>query len=131
MRPIKFRAWYKKNKKMQFIASLHFGCLKPYHGQAGDLLTIVHVNRETAIPPVPTDLEDIELMQFTGLHDKNGKEIWEGDILGNGVDRSWPVEFNDAAFTWGIIPLRQIDFKSDRCGLEVLGNIYENPELLK
>lgn len=73
---------------------------------------------------------DFELMQFTGLKDKNGKEIYEGDIL-EYVERDWnklkdltvrcDVVFEDGAFKPSIDPENS----------EVIGNIYENPELLK
>jgi uncharacterized phage protein (TIGR01671 family) len=67
------------------------------------------------------------IMQFTGLKDKNGIEIYEGDIL----DTKCVVSFNDGMF--GIFD------KHNYMGLnsymskfrEVIGNIYENPELLQ
>lgn len=80
----------------------------------------------------------VPLMQFTGLHDKNGKEIWEGDIIcwhhytlhdilakvewHNGSFKQFPLENKGA--NWG-------DVTNLSGKLEVLGNIYENPELLK
>ena len=77
-----------------------------------------------------------DLMQFTSLLDKKGKDIYEGDIVNydtagfsgglNGV-----VEWKDSGFYIARhIPLSQIieKFKGD---CEVIGNIYENPDLLK
>lgn len=92
--------------------------------------------------------ERYEIMQFTGLKDKNGKEIYEGDILGfreytlpqhKGV---WTVKWN--AYCWDIIRQFKGLWEGDKgigCfegeeklwrlhdRMEVIGNIYENPEL--
>lgn len=81
------------------------------------------------------------LMQYTGLKDKNGKEIYEGDILSikiySGdkviVEGKTVVEFKDGCFgvIWGhdkaFLSLNSF-FKTK---FEVIGNIYENPELLR
>jgi len=69
-------------------------------------------------------LKNLEVMQFTGLLDKNGKEIFEGDILSHRY-YSKPVicEFVDGSFIFDDIS------KYDK-SLEVIGNLYENPELL-
>jgi len=71
--------------------------------------------------------EDLELMQYTGCKDKNKKEIYEGDIIKLPLDSLNPeevktVEFNEQGF-WSY-------FTAYEYG-EVLGNKYENPELLK
>lgn len=73
--------------------------------------------------------KNFTLLQYTGLKDKNGKEIYEGDIMGwecyEGTKHQvrWVVEYNlNQGFkTWS-------STKNDEI---VLGNIYENPELLK
>ncbi len=67
-----------------------------------------------------------KLMQFTSLHDKNGKEIYEGDIIHDPLTgKRYPVVFENGAFrTNGLVECNA--FPND----EVIGNIYENPDLL-
>ena len=67
------------------------------------------------------------LMQFTGLKDKQGKEIYEGDIVENG-DVARP-QSNIVKYVTTLNMARYIPSHLERC--EVIGNIYENPELLR
>lgn len=78
---------------------------------------------------------DLNLMQSTGLFDRNGKEIFEGDILGtkdgllNGV-----VEYKSDLGMWTNSLIRYNNFER-LCNVansrEIIGNIYENPEILE
>lgn len=71
-------------------------------------------------------LEDVQLMQYTGLKDKNGVEIFEGDIvkeLGYVKEAEWSNE----GYGWVFQKLYATEMSE---GLEIIGNIMENPELL-
>lgn len=81
------------------------------------------------------------LMQFTGLHDKNGKEIWEGDLVQTKMDGknvTCEIIFQEGYFALKLTSPDPTDYRK-YIGImyganpygEVIGNIYENPELLK
>jgi len=110
MRTIKFRFWNKKKRKMSKI--LGIGCIWEY------------LVDEWGIFNWP----DIETMQFTGLKDKNGKEIYEGDILHREYFSDWIVTYKAPSFVIYNIcdPLRTFPIWSvDTDEREVIGNIYE------
>ncbi len=118
MRLIKFRAWDRQNKA--WIYWDHIGGSKAWFWDM-------------------VDKYDCELMQFTGLLDKNGKEIWEGDIIriqsnyetDEPVDSMAKVFFKDGSFQTNFHDcLLRIALPGNWI-VEVLGNIYENAELLK
>lgn len=118
MREIKFRAWDKQRSRMLYGNNGLFmfvgtGGLGWNFADTWD----VGVNN------------DYTLMQFTGLHDKNGKEIWEKDILrGHVTGILYIVFFEDGAYfaRSGNLLLTRQDFHNN----EVIGNIYENKDLL-
>lgn len=64
------------------------------------------------------------IMQSTGLKDKNGKEIFEGDIITNGQNVMFIADCADLAEF-------EADVKEIEDFIEIIGNIYENPELLE
>lgn len=86
---------------------------------------------------------DLHLMQSTGLHDKNGKEIFEGDILTNGTDvvdikrhptlGFYTVRNGEENFFGDSISIEgfERDVEEFTQMTEIIGNIYENPELLE
>lgn len=111
MRPIKFRVWSKSHE-----------CMLPILKE--DIFGVLENN-------------DHIVMQFTGLLDKNGKEIWEGDIVRFVADdivfKVGEVIFKDGMFLachGQTIPENHLftDLQTYKC--EVLGNIFEHPNLL-
>ena len=134
MRDIKYRMWNKKEKKMYEVGQINFDGKRVFMKNYNMYICSSY------------SFEDIELMQFTGLHDKNGKEIYEGDIVQEVFWDKWEekerrykkyvVKYDkDRA---GYIPFAC----GDGCGCcesevisvenaEVIGNTYDNSELLK
>lgn len=129
MRTIKFRVWNQKYKTWCGKEKGDWWVGMEYN--TGKLVCIV----DGKISNAP---EYLMPQMFTGLHDKNGKEIYEGDIVkskhylpdeqGRYVFPSNEnnIEFRNEAVTWNDKKAR-----FDNCYGEVIGNIYENSELLK
>lgn len=74
-----------------------------------------------------SEMNDVELSQFTGLLDKNGTEIYEGDLLSEKHSyQNKPIEFIDGGF-WIVLDDKYLP-NTNYC--EIVGNIWENSELL-
>ena len=147
VREIKFRAWDGKRKKMitwlkedaSYCIAFNGEIKAIQHGEAPFMVTLP---------------QGLELMQFTGYRDKHDKPIYGGDIvqfsyepgtcgIASNMDDSSPdrkhIDWDEGEGCWAWY---QLDGKKQTAGLccyksvcarrvEVIGNIYENPELLK
>ena len=126
---IKFRAWHKELGRMMSISDMWFNV---------DSLGEIGLNDAIMNDYITVSPDEIELMQSTGLKDKNGKEIFEGDIVdykGREAVVKWHGSY--ASFIY-----RFVDGLQERVSewdplflacynFEVIGNIYENPEFLE
>lgn len=123
-REIKFRAYSK--------GRMYYGGFS-VHASAGKL---------DCMPGIGPNPEDAVVMQYTGLKDKNGKEIYEGDLLADGLRHYLtdaqgtrlfecaPVVFDDeiGAFAWRF---GEEWGRIEPSEVYVVGNIHENPELIE
>lgn len=127
MRELKFRVWDKDSSCMFYIPSIQFGYLgggdaedgfPAFYGLRGHSFTDQggHVFKK----------ENMTILQYTGVEDKNGIEIYEGDIT-KGVDYTTGiVKFGNGRFYHTGVS----QYLGSPYWGEVIGNIYENPELL-
>lgn len=129
----KFRAWHKTWEEMGKVRRIRFD-------DDGNVTTVLFKGKEFG---VNATIDKIVLMQSTGLKDKNGKEIFEGDIITNGtsiVDVKthqtlgfYTVVNGEECFFGSNTSIK--DFENDveefSSVTEIIGNIYENSELLE
>ena len=127
MREIKFRAW--TDEGMINVTRITF---------AGDIVYVMSDNDEHDGYEFQVGVE--KLRQFTGLKSKSGVEIYEGDIVETVYCFSKPhkgeVYFQPTRLNWsvkhsGFTNQDLFVYSRPDCSVEVIGNIYENPELLE
>ena len=129
----RFRAWHKTWEEIGKVKRIRFD-------DDGNVTKVLFVGKKFG---ANENIEEIELMQSTGLFDKNGKEIFEGDILRVSDEHSWleVVSYNQekAMFVTEEInrefkvpetPLYDL-FNTNIFKFEIIGNIYENKNLLE
>jgi len=136
MREIKFQAWNKKKLRplmAEQVLTIDFGPT----GRGGGITVQVHPGRIEK-----WKWEDVELLQFTGLYDRNGKEVYTGYIVKATLQEfNEPprevieaVEIHDGFLAPFYMRVNcEEDWWKDCLvdGFEIIGNIYENPVLLK
>jgi uncharacterized phage protein (TIGR01671 family) len=132
-RDIKFRAWDKVYSLMNYQVQVGNTDRADKNYTCNEIWVDYPEGIEKNARWMNADDNCIELMQYTGLKDKNGKEIYEGDLL----EDNWQIHFYRGMFVavrCGSIPNMDNSYQifwvieNEHC---VIGNIYENPQLLK
>lgn len=139
-RPLKFRAWggYDEDGAVRYFVYFTLNDVEEGHIKETE-------PEEPGSYKIHQKENVLDIQQFTGLHDKNGKEIYEGDVV---VHRELGSEIDYATFgifetaeghkprvvkyeAYGFSPIAGwIEDVHEKLQWEVIGNIYENPELL-
>lgn len=129
---MKFRVWHNELSRMMSIKNVWFqdNCLEE-----------LELNDEIMNDYITAYPDEVELMQLTGLLDKEGQEVFEGDILGVETDEGtvnvnvfWDSEH--ALFMFESKKYNEKEALGElvgdyACPFKVIGNIYENPKLLE
>ena len=129
-RVIKFRVW--NNTIKYFVKNLN-GEIATF-----TLLTLSDYLQRNSI----TNIDNFTFLQYTGLQDKNGREIYEGDIIKDLDEENLIIEFQNGSFIangktispfWSMLVKNELVQPAmvNSQTFEVVGNVFENPELLK
>ena len=124
MREFKIKAWLKKEKKMVAIIGIDFNYEYIRYTEDSNLF---NENYKTA------EFKDIELLQFTGLKDNGGQELYEADVIkfNDGIDDIYGlISYDDEDGAYRVSYENITEHLSEREGdFEIVGNIFENPDL--
>lgn len=129
----KFRAWHKTWEEMGKVKRIRFD-------DDANVTTVLFIGKDLG---VNAKIDEFEIMQSTGLKDKSGKEIFEGDIIAIEVDDTGtPINarvFQNSKI--GVLMFHVFEDDEDvpmvellednSVAFEIIGNVYENPELLE
>lgn len=124
MKELKIKAWLKKEKKMVSIIGIDFNYEYIKYTEDDNLF---NENYKTA------EFKNIELLQFTGLKDNGGQELYEADVIkfNDGIDDIYGlISYDDEDGTYRVSYENITEHLSEREGdFEIVGNIFENPDL--
>ena len=127
---LKLRAWNKEAKRMcepESLSSL-------LHGEMNNGIAMGHADmKQYPIEDREHHIDHLIIMQYTGLKDKHGNDGYHKDILNNGFEDNWVIEWSEidgnfyleSLLGYDPLPLRKIR------EMVLIGNIYENPKLLE
>ena len=130
----KFRAWHIHKQIMCEVIGIDF---------EQEIVTLDLETDDDEYFWVETDwsFSDVEIMQYTGCRDKNGIEIYEGDVIKDKYDKIWLVQYYVGAFViTNKIPDSDgqtstyshfSNLSNHHFYFEVIGNMWNNPELLE
>ena len=124
MKELKIKAWLKKEKKMVSIIGIDLNYQYIRYTDDGNLFKDDYKIAE---------FKDIELLQFTGVKDKAGQELYEADVIkfNDGIDDIYGlISYDDEDATYRVSYENITEHLSDLEGdFEIVGNIFENPDL--
>lgn len=127
MREIKFRAWHIEREKMFCVESLQLED-EYYVLNDGDIYSDAFSVKKS----------DIQLMQFIGIQDKSGREVYEGDIIQYGTPPTYqssifwsPQDFGFVTYNELLGEYTGLSFFTGYKNFKVIGNVHQNPELLE